>query len=272
MARPKEFHEHMESFKTLTQEQQNRAIYSAILSLREVIMVEGGDIGDSLLRTFYGAKAGNDDLEIGSLVMGWEAALFATGHLLAIGARAGYGATSESDWFIGNFVVDHPDYVGNQNTIGGHGAAGALRDGYNNTIFGNGAAQWAHEIKRCVISGLGAASGQATESILNSVILGEDSAGSATGDVVNHLSAGWEASKGANAKGGVHLGHQAGLGEQEDDTLHIANNKDESLIQGSFANRTAKVNGSLEMETMVVGGVTYSMSVVDGGLQLTPVV
>jgi len=265
------FYTELSEFKSLTLEEQNQKLFQSLFLINEVMEIGEGEVGgDSLLRTSFGDRAGSPLLGLGSFSMGWRTAEFATGYGFYMGAMTCHSGHSEGDLLIGDFIADDPAYIGNQNTIVGPGAAGKIQDGYNNSLFGNGITQYATEIKRVVGMGLGAGSGLTTLSILNSVLLGEDAAGSAIGNIKDHVSLGWEATKGGNPVGGVHLGNQAGFGESEPYRLHISNNKTESLIYGKFDKREVKINGSIEMEAVVIGGIKYTMTVAGDAIKLSP--
>jgi hypothetical protein len=150
----------------------------------------------------------------------------------------------------------------------GHGALGSLVAGTNNSVFGNGALSGVRNGSRNSVLGLGTAIN--VNSLNKSALVGEDALNGASGDIEEVAAFGWEAGKNSTSSHGVYLGTRAGYGETTDHKLHIANRSSESLIEGNFETREVQINGSLEMESIVIGGTEYTLSVSSTDLVLTP--
>lgn len=191
---------------------------------------------------------------------------------IRIGALAGPKQNKVGNVIVGNATAYAPacdEGQGDQSTIVGSGAAYKWCQGSNNVVMGNGAALRATTIWRSGLTGLCVAC--SSPDIRFSEIHGEDAFSETTEPILNLTAMGWEVGKYGHSNNSVILGKRAGYRETRDNVLHIANNEHESLLYGEFDTRKVKVNGSLEVDTIIVNNVEYTLSVVDGTLHLEPI-
>ncbi len=222
----------------------------------------GGGFDPSTDETITGTWGFDKDILVNGKTLG--SGLNSVPHNSAFGTNAlGKSTSGLSNTAIGGWALEELTSAGKNTAIGAFTLnstnselntaigyrAGIAVTGYGNTAIGG--------------ESLGGGSGE------YNVCVGLEAGYTAEGDnniMIGHQSGYWNQTGNNNTilghhglhekdvSGCVAIGYQAGYSEASNNKLHIANNKNQSLIEGDFSAKTVNINGTFTVNGLPVGG------------------